>query len=70
MKTNVGLRDRLIRLLIAFLLLYRGFFLYNHSALGVGLVVVGSIFLVTGLFGFCGLYGLLGIRTNQVNEPL
>lgn len=69
MKMNVGLRDRLIRLLLAFLCIYRGLFLHRGSALGMGLVVLGSVFLVTGLVGFCGLYSLLGIHTSQPPAP-
>lgn len=70
MQTNLGLLDRLIRVLLAAVLLYLGFFLYNGSALGIGLLIAGSILLVTALVGFCGLYRLLGIHTNQPNEPL
>ncbi|MBE9182355.1 DUF2892 domain-containing protein [Oculatella sp. LEGE 06141] len=68
MKTNVGLLDRLIRLLLASVLFYRGLFLYNGSALGIGLVVVGGVLTVTAVIGFCGLYHLVGIRTIQTNE--
>ncbi|WP_205369610.1 DUF2892 domain-containing protein [Thermoleptolyngbya sp. PKUAC-SCTB121] len=70
MKMNVGLLDRLIRLVLASVLFYLGLFLYSGTALGIGLVVVGSVFLVTALLGFCGLYRLLGIHTNQPKEQL
>ncbi|MGQ9871661.1 YgaP family membrane protein [Leptodesmis sp.] len=70
MKTNVGLLDRLIRVLLASVLLYLGLFLYNGSALGIGLLIAGGILFVTALVGFCGLYRLLGIRTNQPNEQV
>jgi hypothetical protein len=68
MNTNVGIVDRLIRLLLAAVLFYLGFFLYGGTGLGIGLVVMGSIMLITALVGFCGLYQLLGIRTNKVIE--
>lgn len=70
MKTNVGSIDRLIRLLLASVLFYLGLFLYGGTGLGIGFVIAGSILLVTGLVGFCGLYRLLGIHTNQTNEQL
>lgn len=70
MKTNVGLLDRLIRLVLASVLFYLGLFLYSGTTLGIGLVVAGSVSLVTALLGFCGLYRLLGIHTNQPNEQL
>ncbi len=70
MEMNVGSVDRLIRLLLASGLFYLGLFLYNGSALGIGLVVAGGVLLATALFGFCGLYRLLGIHTNQTHEQL
>jgi len=70
MQTNLGLLDRLIRVLLASVLLYLGLFLDNGSALGIGLLIAGSILFVTALVGFCGLYRLLGIHTSQTNEPL
>jgi len=70
MKTNIGSLDRLIRVLLATVLLYLGFFLYNGSALGVGLIAVGGILFTTALIGFCGLYRLLGIYSNQPNKQL
>jgi hypothetical protein len=70
MNTNVGTIDRLIRLLLAAGLFYLGFFLYGGTGLGISLVVMGSIMLVTALVGFCGLYQLLGIRTNKLTESL
>ena len=70
MNTNVSPVDRLIRLLLAAVLFYLGFFLYGGTGLGISLVVMGSIMLITALVGFCGLYQLLGIRTNKLTEPL
>lgn len=69
MKTNVGAVDRAVRLVLAAVLLYLGLVLYSGSTLGIGLVVAGAVLLVTGLVGFCGLYSLLGLRTNQSQEP-
>lgn len=68
MQMNLGLLDRFIRLLLASALFYLGLFLYNGSALGTGLVIVGGVVTVTAVIGFCGLYRLLGIRTIQTNK--
>ncbi|MGI0484178.1 DUF2892 domain-containing protein [Pantanalinema rosaneae CENA516] len=68
MRTNVGLLDRLVRLLLASVLLYLGLFLYRGSALGIGALAIGGVLLTTALIGFCGLYQLLGIRTSQTNQ--
>lgn len=69
MKTNVGAVDRAVRLVLAAVVLYLGLVFYSGSALGVGLVVAGAVLLLTGLMGFCGLYSLLGLRTNPSQEP-
>lgn len=69
MKTNLGSFDRLMRLLLASALFYLGLFPYMGTGLGIGLIVVGSVLLVTALVGFCGLYSLLGIHTRQVDDP-
>ena len=70
MKINVGNLDRGIRLLLASVFFYLGLFLYGGSALGISLVVAGGVLLATGLVGFCGLYSLLGLHTNQTREQL
>ncbi len=70
MKINIGSFDRLIRLLLASVLFYLGLFLYGGTGLGVGFIVAGSIFLLTAVVGFCGIYRLLGIHTNQTTEQL
>jgi amino acid transporter len=69
-KTNVGLLDRLIRLILASVLFYLGLFVYSGSAVGIGLIVVSVLLAVTAAVGFCGLYSLLGIRTCPRNEKL
>lgn len=70
MKTNVGTLDRGIRLLLASVLLYLGLFFYGGSALGIALSGAGGVLLITGLVGFCGLYRLLGLHTNQTREQI
>lgn len=70
MKTNVGTVDRAVRLVLAVVLLSLGLVLYSGSALGIGLVVAGAVLLVTGLVGFCGLYSLLGLHTNQTRKQV
>ncbi|NER78408.1 MAG: DUF2892 domain-containing protein [Leptolyngbya sp. SIO1D8] len=41
---------------------------YPGSALGIGLDVIGAIAALTGLFGFCGLYKLLGMNTRAADQ--
>ena len=70
MNSNVGTIDRLIRLISASVMFYLGFFPYGGTGLGIGLTVAGGVMLVSALVGFCGLYQLLGIRTNKLTESL
>lgn len=70
MKPNVGVVDRSVRLGLAAVLLYLGLAIYGSSALGIGLAAAGTISLVTGLIGFCGLYQLLGIQTCRTKPQL
>ncbi|MEO0535613.1 MAG: DUF2892 domain-containing protein [Cyanobacteria bacterium P01_A01_bin.123] len=68
MVNNVGILDRMIRFMLAGGLLYLGLSVYSGSALGIGLDVTGAIAALTGLFGFCGLYSLLGINTHHKDQ--
>lgn len=68
LSTNVGSIDRVIRLLLALASLYLGLVTYSGTGLGIAFIVAGSVLLTTALVGFCGLYRLLGIHTNQAPE--
>ncbi len=63
MKKNMGTADRIIRLLVAALLVT----LYETNVIGgvLGIIalVVSGIFVLTSLFGFCPLYAIFGLRT-------
>ena len=67
MFNNVGMIDRLIRLLLAVGLLYLGLNTYANSGLGMGLDIVGAVLALTGLFGTCALYRLFGINTCKTD---
>ena len=58
---NVGTLDRLIRVLIGGALIV-GFFM-NPEGSFAWLYLFGVVVLVTGMFGVCVLYSLLGINT-------
>jgi len=67
MKCNVGLLDRLIRLLAGAALLYIGFF--DNPIVSAGLSkniikVFAFVPLLTGLFSYCPLYVLIGLDTR------
>ncbi|SHE90041.1 Protein of unknown function [Fodinibius roseus] len=59
MKTNVGRTDTIVRVILAVVIFFLGF--YYQSWWGV----VGLIPLITGIVGVCPLYALLGVSTCQ-----
>lgn len=60
-KTNVGGIDRILRIVVGAALI-AGFFLNRDGAYS-WLYLLGIIPLLTGLFGTCPIYSLLGIST-------
>jgi len=63
MKPNMGGADRIIRILIAAVLAYLYFSGTVTGTLGLVLVIVGGVFVLTSLVGFCPLYTLVGVNT-------
>lgn len=63
MKQNMGSADKVIRLLVAVVLILLYIFHVVTGVLGYVLLVVAVIFILTSIFGFCPIYSLLGIRT-------
>ena len=68
MFNNVGTLDRVIRLILAGVLLYLGLNIYAGSALGIGLAVFALIPSLTAILGSCALYGLLGLNTRKSSQ--
>jgi hypothetical protein len=63
MKVNEGITDRVIRTAAGYLIL-SAFFLIDGNARW--LTLLGIVPLLTGLFGYCPLYTVLGIKTCTV----
>ena len=63
MKLNMGNVDRIIRVLIAAVFAYLYFSGTVTGTLGLVLVVLGGVFVLTSLVGFCPLYALVGLNT-------
>lgn len=63
MKKNMGIVDRVARLVVALVIMI----LYQSSIitgwLGIVLLVVAIIFIITSLLGYCPLYTLIGMNT-------
>lgn len=68
MFNNLGLVDRIIRLILASILAYFGLLIYSGSALGIGLTIAGAVLAISALAGSCMLYGLFGINTRNPQQ--
>jgi hypothetical protein len=65
---NMGAVDRMARVFVAEILLLVAFFWIGGSV-AIVLYVIGIIFLVTAIFGFCPLYRLFGMSAKQ-GDPM
>lgn len=65
MKKNMGTTDKVIRVLVAVIILVLYFTHVISGTLGVILLILAGIFVVTSLLGFCPLYWLLGLSTMK-----
>lgn len=63
MKKNAGNLDRLIRVLLAVVFAYLYFGGVVTGTAGIILAVLGGVFLLTALVGFCPLYAIVGVNT-------
>ena len=61
MKKNMGGTDKLIRVILALIMGLLVYFEVVEDTLAYILLVLAGIFVLTGLVGFCPLYGVLGI---------
>lgn len=61
MSKNVGSIDRIVRIVIG-LALIAGFFMNTEGAYRWA-YLIGIVPLLTGLFGTCALYSLIGVNT-------
>ena len=65
MDTNVGSRDKQIRLVAAVVAVVAAFAIGIGSVLGIVLVIVGVVLGVTAVTGFCPLYRAFGMSTRD-----
>jgi len=63
MKRNMSNLDRIIRVILAALFAYLYFGGIVTGVFGIILLVLGVVFLLTSIVGFCPLYALLKIST-------
>lgn len=68
MKKNLASADRAIRILLAVVFAYLYFGEWVTGTWGIVLVVLGAVFVLTSLIGFCPLYAIFGISTLSQHE--
>lgn len=63
MKKNMGVADKIIRILVAIVVVALFFTGIIKGTLGIVLLIVAGIFVLTSLISFCPLYTIFGIKT-------
>lgn len=70
MKRNMGNADRVIRLLIAAVIVILYFINILTGTVGLVLLAVAGIFVLTSLVSICPLYSLFGIHTCPLKKQV
>lgn len=65
MKKNMGTADRIIRVIIAAIVVLLYFTNVLSGVPGIVLLILSGVFVFTSLFSYCPLYAPLGFRTNR-----
>ena len=65
MKKNMGTIDKVIRVLVAVVILVLYFTHVISGTLAVILLILAAVFVVTSLLGLCPLYLLFGLSTKK-----
>ncbi len=68
MKANMGLIDRIVRVIVAIVLLALYLNGQITGRLGIGLLIIAGIFTLTALVSVCPLYLPFGICTNKKQD--
>jgi hypothetical protein len=68
MKQNVGTVDRLIRGILAAIIVVLYFTNAITGVWATVLLVIAAFLLLTAIFGYCLIYGLLGIHTGHAEH--
>jgi len=68
MKKNMGVTDKIIRVLFAVVVAVLYYMDILTGTLGLVLVALAIVFLLTSLLSFCPLYTIFGFSTCKVKE--
>jgi hypothetical protein len=65
MKNNVGTIDKVIRILVAVVVVVLYFTHVISGTLGIILLALAAVFVVTTILGFCPIWQILGLSTRK-----
>jgi hypothetical protein len=68
MKKNMGSTDKIIRMVIAALVVLLYFTGTITGTLGLVLLILSGVFVLTSLVGICPLYSIFGMSTCPVKD--
>jgi uncharacterized membrane protein len=68
MKKNMGITDRVIRVIIAVIIVLLYFTKVITGTLGIVLIALAGIFVLTSFISFCPIYAPFGLSTCKVKE--
>ena len=68
MKKNMGSADKIIRLIIAAIIVVLYFTNVVSGTLGIVLLILAGVFVLTSFISFCPLYAPFGLSTCQTKE--
>lgn len=68
MNKNVGKSDKIVRLIIAIILVTLYFTNVVTGTLGIIFLVLAGVAVTTAFMNFCGLYKLVGINTCKMKK--
>jgi len=68
MKKNMGIADKVIRILIAIVIALLFYFKVVTGTFGIVLLVFAGIFVLTSFISFCPLYTIFGFSTCPMKK--
>ncbi|MEI6681423.1 MAG: DUF2892 domain-containing protein [Bacteroidota bacterium] len=68
MKQNMGLIDKVLRILVAIVIAALFFAKVISGVLAIVLLVFAGVFILTSLIGFCPLYKPMGMDTTKKEQ--
>ncbi|MDT0620775.1 YgaP family membrane protein [Croceitalea vernalis] len=68
MKKNMGGVDRIVRFIVAFVVITLFYFNVIEGTLAYVLLALSGIFVLTSLVSFCPLYTIFGLNTCKVKN--